>query len=217
MKTLTKRMVVIMLSLCLACGMVCAAGQATGMTAEAKTKTIKVTSKSTVNKKVKAIVNKQVKKKDSKSTKLKKLFTYVEKKYKYRSLRSSKYLIKWTKSARYKGWERDFAYEMLTNNKKGGSCYHYAAAYAYLAKAATNYPVRVGVGKTVGFDKKQKRKQDHAWVEIKISNKWYVFDPNMDKQMKKSKLVYYKKSRNSSSMKKIYNKYKGVKYTNITL
>lgn len=148
------------------------------------------------------IVKKQVKDKDSKKKKLEKLFQYAEKKYGYG--RAYEFKAK-------KGWEKTYALEMF--KKKKGSCYHFAAAYAVLAKKATNYTVRIGVGKTNGFHKKIT--QDHAWVEIKIKDKWYICDPNMDKFAAKSSGKYFLKER--SKLKKVYNKYKKVKYTTVKL
>lgn len=66
-----------------------------------------------------------------------------------------------------------YAKKMLTSKK--GSCYHYAAAYAFMAKRATGYPVRVCYGKSNFLNKGNK--QPHGWVEIKIGKTWYVYDP----------------------------------------
>ncbi len=151
---------------------------------------------------VNRIVKKQVKTKDSKKKKLKKLFKYTEKTYKYG--RSYDFKAK-------KGWEKTYALEMY--RKKKGSCYHFAAAYAFLAKKATNYTVRIGVGKTNGFN--PEITQAHAWVEIKIKGKWYICDPNMDKFAEDSSGKYFLKER--SKQKKVYNKFKKVKYYTVKL
>ena len=134
-----------------------------------------------IEKNVNSILKKQVGKKDSKKVKLKKLFTYMQKKYKFTGIYKSDYFKKWVKTKNYTGWEKDFALEMYAD--KTGSCFHYAAAYAYLAKGATQYNVRIVTGKTNGFNQKL---QDHAWVEIQINKKWYIFDPNMDQFAAKS-------------------------------
>ncbi len=155
-----------------------------------------------LKKQVDSIVKKKVKTKDSKKKKLEKLFKYTEKTYKYG--RSYGFKAK-------KGWDKKYALEMY--NKKKGSCYHYAAAYAFLAKKATNYTVRIGVGKTNGFNPKVK--QAHAWVEIKIKGKWYICDPNMDKFAAKSSGKYFLKKRDG--LKKTYNNFKGTKYYNVKL
>ena len=150
-----------------------------------------------LNKKVTGIVKKKVKAKDSKAKKLEKLFKYTEKSYGY----ARSYGFK-----KKKGWEKNYAMEMY--KKKKGSCYHFAASYAFLAKKATNYTVRVGVGKTNGFN--PKNLQDHAWVEIKIKNKWYICDPNMDKFAENSSGTYFLKERNE--LKGVYANFKGAKY-----
>ena len=157
------------------------------------------TSKAKVKKQATKIVDKQTKKKDSKKQKLKKLFQYCEKKYGYKRVYGFE---------NSKGWERDFAVEMYKGKK--GSCYHFAAAYAFLAKKATGYDVRIGLGKTNGFSGEL---QDHAWVEVKIGKTWYVCDPNMDKFAEASSGKYYLKKR--SSLKKVYNNYKKVKYVKV--
>lgn len=153
----------------------------------------------TAGSKAEEIVRKNVKKGDTNKKKLKKLFTYVEKNYEYGRAMGFK---------TYKGWEKDFALEMFKEKK--GSCYHYAAAYAFLAKKATSYQVRIGVGKTNGFNGKL---QDHAWTEVKIGSTWYICDTNMDKYAAKSSGKYYLKKRNG--LKKVYNNYKQTKYFNI--
>lgn len=142
------------------------------------------------------IVSQQVKANDSAKKKLKKLFAYLQKEYDYgRKVGFDA----------YDGWEKDYALEMFADEK--GSCYHYAAAYAFLAKKATGYPVRIGVGQTNGFSGKL---QKHAWTEVKISGKWYILDTNMDKYAADSSGKYCLKKRDS--LKSAYNKYKDTKY-----
>lgn len=68
----------------------------------------------------------------------------------------------------------DYAKQMLTNKK--GSCYHFAAAYAFMAKRAVGYPVRICYGTSCAFA--ESNWQSHGWVEIQIGKTWYVFDPN---------------------------------------
>lgn len=194
-KRLIKRACMLLLTACLLTGTVQVVNQAVTVTAQASTST---------NKKLKSkatkIVDKKVKKKDSKKTKLKKLFQYVEKSYGYKRTIGFK---------TYKGWEKDYALEMY--NDKKGSCYHFAAAYAFLAKKATGYNVRIGIGKTNGFSGKL---QQHAWVEIKIKDTWYICDPNMDKFAEDCSGKYFLVKR--SKLKKTYNNYKKVKYVNVT-
>lgn len=89
-------------------------------------------------------------------------------------------------------WYIPYAVRMMQT--KSGSCYHYAAAFAVLAKRATNYPVRVCIGKADVFRKK--RFSRHAWVEIKIGKKWYTFDPNAARfSTRKMKWSFMKASR----------------------
>ena len=137
-----------------------------------------------------AIVKKQVKSADSKKTKLSKLFKYTEKTYGY---------ARTTSFSNKKGWEKTYAKKMFMDKK--GSCYHFAAAYGFLAKQATGYPVRICVGQTKGFSGKW---QPHAWTEVKIGTKWYICDTNMDKFAAKSSGKYYLKSKTSSAMKAVY-------------
>ncbi|MDE7312719.1 MAG: transglutaminase-like domain-containing protein [Eubacterium sp.] len=142
------------------------------------------------------IVGANVKANDSAKKKLKKLFTYMQK--------ENDYGRKVGFDA-YSGWEKDYALEMYEDQK--GSCYHYAAAYAFLAKKATGYSVRIGVGQTDGFSGKL---QKHAWTEVKIGGKWYIVDPNMDKYAADSSGKYFLKKRNS--LKNSYNKFQDTAY-----
>lgn len=155
-----------------------------------------------LKKKVNSIVKKKVKSKDSKEKKLEKLFKYTENSYGY--ARSYGFKPK-------KGWEKKYALQMY--KKKKGSCYHFAASYAFLAKKATKYTVRIGVGKTNGFN--PEKLQAHAWVEIKIKNKWYICDPNMDKFAENCAGTYF--LREKSELKGIYNNFKGAKYYKVKL
>lgn len=122
----------------------------------------------TLNAAAGAIVKKQVKAGSSKKAALKQLFQYMEKTYGYKRVVGFQ---------NTKGWEKTYAREIYKEKK--GSCYHFAAAYAFAAKKATGYPVRICLGTTNGFNKK--RWQQHAWVEIKIGSQWYLCDPNLDK------------------------------------
>lgn len=135
---------------------------------------------------------------DSAKKKLKKLFTYMQKEYGY---------ARKTGFDAYSGWEKDYALEMFEDKK--GSCYHYVAAYAFLAKKAAGCSVRIGVGQTDGFSGKL---QKHAWAEVKLNGKWYICDPNMDKYAADSSGKYCLKKRRS--LKTAYNKFKDAKYYN---
>lgn len=180
-KTKVKNMVLLLLVFCLMAGSFSVKAQAASATAGSKAE---------------AIVKKNTKKGDSARKKLKKMFTYVQKNYGYARTMGFK---------TYHGWEKDYALEMYT--KKKGSCYHYAAAYAFLAKKAAGYQVRIGVGKTTGF---RGNLQDHAWTEVKIGSVWYICDTNMDKYAEKSSGKYFLKKR--SSLKKVYNTFKNTRY-----
>ena len=74
------------------------------------------------------------------------------------------------------GWWETYAYDMLTTRR--GNCYGYAAAYAYLAKKATGYEVRVGWGQTPAS---AGGLTPHGWCEININGTWYIFDPDLYK------------------------------------
>lgn len=100
--------------------------------------------------------------------KLQKLFNYTKKAFGYKRYMG-------VPSA--KGWDSQFAKEMLQT--KAGSCYHDAAAFAYLARRATGLPVRICIGTSNAFN--TARWQNHGWVEIKVSGKWYTFDTNANR------------------------------------
>lgn len=178
-----KRLAVFVLAVCMAAGVLAQAAQAASAGGDLKEKAAK-------------IVEKQVKSDDSAKKKLKKLFAYMQKEYGY---------ARKTGFEAYSGWEKDYALEMFEDEK--GSCYHYAAAYAFLANKATGYQTRIGIGQTNGFSGDL---QKHAWVEIRISGKWYICDPNMDKYAAESSGKYYLKKRNN--LKSVYNKFKDTKY-----
>ena len=185
MKKMWKRVVAFTLAACISM---------TGFTQSAQAAAKSVDKK--LDEKVTAILGNMTGEKDTDRQKLKKLFTYVEKKCGY---------ARKVGFEAYDGWEKDYAWEMLKTKK--GSCYHFAAAYAYLAAKATDYKVRIGVGQTNGFSGEL---QPHAWVEAKIKSTWYVCDPNMDKFAEEASGKYYLKKR--SGLKKTYNNFKGTKY-----
>lgn len=154
--------------------------------------------KEDLKKEVTDIVNSRTGAKDSASVKMKKLFKYAEK-YNYGRTMGFK---------AEKSWTRTYALDMYRQKK--GSCYHYAAAYAYLVKQATGYSVRVVTGETDS-------NPHHAWTEVKIGNKWYICDSNRDKFEANSSGKYYMKKKNSKAMKKAYNNYKNAVYYKIRL
>ena len=108
-----------------------------------------------------------------------------------------------------KGWEYNYAKQMLLSKK--GSCYHYSAVFAFLAKRATGCPVRICWGKSNAFN--TAKWQYHAWVEIKLGNTWYTYDPNAAKYSSLRKGKWYQQKR-SAMEGKIY---KTKEYVNVEL
>lgn len=157
---------------------------------------------STVSKVKKAcakdIIAAQIEDTDTNVEKLEKLFTHMESSYGYASMMTSKYFGKIT-VPNTRTQLTKLAQEI--QQKKNGSCYHFAALYAYMAKTATKLPVRVALGETKGFTGKP---QKHAWTEIKIGKAWYIFDVNLNQMKKKGTLTYFKKKNTSKAMKKLY-------------
>ena len=95
-----------------------------GMMAPQTAMTAEAAAKSTLEKDVQKLVKKsKAKKEKTQKKKLKKLFQYVEKNYGYARAIGFK---------NSRGWEKTFTAEMIKNKK--GSCYHFAALYAFLAK-----------------------------------------------------------------------------------
>ncbi len=72
------------------------------------------------------------------------------------------------------GWPASYANSMLLAKK--GSCYHFAAAFAYAAKRVTGLPVRIVTGTSNCFNASNWQK--HAWVQIQMGSTWYTFDTN---------------------------------------
>lgn len=115
-----------------------------------------------------------------------------------------------------KGWDVQYATQMLKTKK--GSCYHFSAAFAYLAKRATGYSVRIGYGESNIF--KASNWQKHAWVEIKINGVWYTFDPNaayVKKVNANSVRVTASKCYMQKRSSMINTVYRKAKYVNVTL
>ena len=176
----------------------------TALPVQAATKTVKADT--TIKKEVsKVIKTNKITSSTSKSVALKKVFTYMTTKNRYKYSRAPLGF----KPNVQKNWERDFAKQLLKN--KRGSCYHYAAAYAYLAKKISKYPVRIGYGQAKVFSDKW---QAHAWTEIKIGKTWYIYDANAQQFSKKRVGKWYQQKR--TSMTKIYN-LKTAKYTYVEI
>lgn len=107
-----------------------------------------------------------------------------------------------------KDWEYTYAKEMLQN--KAGSCYHFAAAFAFLARRATGLPVRIGCGNARTFS--ADKWQIHSWVEVQINGNWYVYDTNAQRFSTYNKGKWYKLS---AAAAKSY--YKDAKYINVNI
>ena len=112
-----------------------------GMMAPQTAMTAEAAAKSTLEKDVQKLVKKsKAKKEKTQKKKLKKLFQYVEKNYGYARAIGFK---------NSRGWEKTFTAEMIKNKK--GSCYHFAALYAFLAKES-GVEARICLGRTNGFN-----------------------------------------------------------------
>ena len=70
-------------------------------------------------------------------------------------------------------WVKDYAQKALSEKK--GNCYGYAASLAYIA-TGLGYEARVCTGTVTSS---LGGRTDHAWTEIKMGKKWYVFDAEM--------------------------------------
>ncbi len=70
-------------------------------------------------------------------------------------------------------WVLDYASKTL--GSKRGNCYGYAASFAYIAKGL-GYDAKVCTGTVTSA---LGGRTAHAWNEVKIGNKWYVFDSEM--------------------------------------
>lgn len=161
--------------ICLACTMMMSPIQASAAPLATETMTVEVAQAqnakldTALKKAMDTVIKAQkFKKTTTDKEKLKKLFNYTKKNFKYK---------RYMGIPSATGWEYEFAKEML--QKKAGSCYHDAAAFAFLAKRATGLPVRICIGTSNAFNKSVW--QRHGWVEIKISGKWYTFDTNANR------------------------------------
>lgn len=123
---------------------------------------------------------------------LNKLYTYTKKNYKYGRIYGTF----------GKGKSLSYAQQTMLTGK--GNCYGFAASFAVLAKRATGLPVRVCWGTSTAFNKS--RAQLHGWTEIKIGNKWYVFDTNAAAYSTRKDVKWYMQNASSATMKKVYKK-----------
>ncbi len=92
-------------------------------------------------------------------------------------------------------WTGDYALEILGTGK--GNCYNYAAAFAYIAEGL-GYDARVCTGTVTSSSG---GRAAHAWTEIKMGDKWYIFDAEMQ-SVKKS--GYYRQTYDSYPAGPIY-------------
>ncbi len=70
-------------------------------------------------------------------------------------------------------WVKDYA--QTTMSRKSGNCYGFASSFAYIAKGL-GYDAKVCTGtvkSSLGG------RTAHAWTEVKVSGRWYVFDAEM--------------------------------------
>lgn len=70
-------------------------------------------------------------------------------------------------------WTGSYATDMLLNGK--GNCYGYAAAFGYIAKGL-GFETRVCSGMV---QSSLGGKTPHAWNEVKLGDRWYIFDSEM--------------------------------------
>ena len=70
-------------------------------------------------------------------------------------------------------WTESYATNALLSGK--GNCYDYAAVFAYVAKGL-GYESRVCAGKV---ESSLGGMTGHAWTEVKVGDKWYIFDTEM--------------------------------------
>lgn len=153
-----------------------------------------------VNSMDKVIKGEKIKETTADPEALEKLFLYVKNNCNYSRVMGFK---------GEKGWEYKFAKQMLSQKK--GSCYHYAAAYAFLAKRATGLPVRICWGTSNAFA--ETTWQPHAWVEIRIGKTWYTYDVNADKFSSLRNGAWYQQKRSSMEGKV----YKTLRSVNVEL
>ena len=85
-------------------------------------------------------------------------------------------------------WTGEYAKEILISSK--GNCYNFAAAFAYIAKGL-GYEARVCTGT---IESALGGRAPHAWTEVKMGDKWYVFDTEMQRAKGQG---YYKQTYDS--------------------
>lgn len=91
-------------------------------------------------------------------------------------------------------WTPGYAYECLTTGK--GNCYRYAAAYAYLLKAA-GFESRVAYG---NISAARGGLTPHSWTEVNLNGVWYIVDCEMQ-DAKKDKYNFFMVDMNTYPVK----------------
>ena len=70
-------------------------------------------------------------------------------------------------------WVKEYASKTLST--RGGNCYGYASAFAYIARGL-GYEARVCTGTVTSS---LGGRTAHAWTEVRVGKRWYVYDPEM--------------------------------------
>ena len=135
-------------------------------------------SASKVRKQADKIIKKQTKKisKKDKAARLDRILRYADGSYSYRPLADKPFIQASLEKQMSDKNLRSAAYTML--KKRKGTCFHEAAALAYLIRRATGYPTQMVIGQTDAFSGNM---QPHAWVEALADGYWRVFDSNLDR------------------------------------
>lgn len=149
---------------------------------------------------VNKITKEQLKTEEEEEKRLKILFDYVEQEYS---------VFDMLEFISYENWEKEYAVGLYT--AKEGNCYHFAAAYAFLARKATDFEVRIGLGKTNALT--EGNLQNHAWAEVKLYGEWYIFDTFLDKVVGNGSGEYFMMTKEDG--KEIYDNYKNAEYIKV--
>ncbi len=135
-------------------------------------------SASKVKKQADKIIKKQTKKisKKDKAARLERILQYADRSFAF-AQRADRAFIEAARDHMLSDKNlRSAAYTMM--KKRKGTCFHEAAALAYLIKRAAGCPTKMVIGQTDAFSGK---KQSHAWVEAYVDGVWMVFDSNLDR------------------------------------
>ena len=182
----------------------------------------------------KAVIKKAKATSGTETEKLKKAYTYIAKDAKYKGVYSvtdltyfkPKYGAKYysyfprevVQNSLFKKYYKKYAVDMFKDKK--GTCFHYAALFGVTAKQMLGKSATVKLA--AGASKHTGSKVDyHAWVEITMDKKTYIYDTQAGNSVSKSK----KKATNfgkfcgteKSKLKSNYYNYKNVQYTTVKL